>query len=100
MSMSMKDYSEKRDFYRMQVESEIQITDSQGRSFPAICKDLSGTGMLLYVSDALEEGAEIHTLMPSTNDQFPPFETVSTVVRCTPDGDGYLLGTSITKVKH
>ena len=25
----MKDYSEKRDFHRMQVESEIEITDSK-----------------------------------------------------------------------
>lgn len=100
MSMSMKDYSEKRDFYRMQVNSEIHITDSQGSSFTALCKDLSGTGMQLYLSEALEEGAEIYTLMPSTSEQFPPFETISTVLRCTPDGDGYLLGTSITKVKR
>lgn len=100
MSMSMKDYSEKRDFHRMQVNSEIEITDNSGRSFTAICRDLSGTGMLLFVEQALEEGAEIHTLMPSTNDQFPPFETISTVLRCAPDGDGYLIGTTITKVKR
>lgn len=100
MSMTMKDYSEKRDFHRMQVNSEIQITDNLGRSFKATCRDLSGTGMQLYVEDLIEEGTEIHTLMPSTNEQFPPFETVSVVVRCVPDGDGYLLGTSITKVKH
>ncbi|MGB1477302.1 MAG: PilZ domain-containing protein, partial [Marinobacter salsuginis] len=44
----MKDYSEKRDFHRMQVNSEIEITDSQGNSFKGVCRDLSATGMQLY----------------------------------------------------
>lgn len=100
MSMTMKDYSEKRDFYRMQLNSEIQITDNLGRSFTAICRDLSGTGMQLLVEEALKEGVEVHTLLPSTSEQFPPFETVSQVLRCTPNGKGYLLGLSIVKVKR
>ncbi|MDC0663442.1 PilZ domain-containing protein [Marinobacter sp. SS21] len=96
----MKDYSEKRDYYRMQLDSGIQITDSLGRSFTAICRDLSGTGMQLLVSEALEEGAEVHTLLPTTSDRFPPLETISKVVRCTPSADGYLLGLSIVQVKR
>jgi len=32
----MKEYSEKRDFHRMQVNSEIEITDSQGNRFKGI----------------------------------------------------------------
>lgn len=100
MSMTMKDYSEKRDFHRMQVDAEIQITGSNGQTLTAICRDLSGTGMQLYVDRPFSEGDEIQTLMPSNNDQFPPFETVSEVVRCTPEGDGYLLGTTIVTVKR
>ncbi len=100
MSMTMKDYSEKRDYYRMQVDSDIQITDHLGRSFTAVCRDLSGTGMQLLASEALEEGTQVRTLLPATGDRFPPLETVSQVVRCTASADGYLLGLAIVEVKR
>jgi hypothetical protein len=100
MSVTMKDYSEKRDFHRMRMNSEIELTDSEGTSFAGICRDLSGTGMQLFVERAFSEGAELHTLLPSTNDQFPPFETACRVLRCEPDGEGYLLGVEILQVKR
>ena len=77
MSETMKDYSEKRDFHRMTMNSEIELTDSNGVAIPGICRDLSGTGMQLYVERAFAEGDEIHTLLPSTSEQFPPFETAA-----------------------
>ena len=100
MSMSMKDYSEKRDFHRMQVNSEIKITASDGRTVTGICRDLSGTGMQLYVEQPAEIGEEFATLLPSSNENFPPFETSIRVLRCEPEGEGYLLGTEITEVKR
>jgi hypothetical protein len=36
--------------------------------------------------------------MESAGDQFPPLETLCEVVRCEPDGDGYLLGINIIEV--
>ncbi|MFN2360954.1 MAG: PilZ domain-containing protein [Marinobacter sp.] len=96
----MKDYSEKRDFHRMQMNSEIELTDGNGVAFPGICRDLSGTGMQLFVESAFSEGDEIHALLPSTSEQFPPFETLCRVLRCEPEGDGYLLGMEIVKVKR
>ncbi len=100
MSMTMRDYSEKRDFHRMQVNSEIQITDGEGRSFSGICRDLSGTGMQLYVENEIPEGATLHTLLPSASDQFPPFETEVRVLRAEPWDDGHLLGVAIEKVRY
>ena len=100
MSITMRDYSEKRDFHRMQVNSEIQITDGEGRSFTGICRDLSGTGMLLQVADFIPEGAVLHTLLPATSDQFPPFETEVRVLRTEPSGDAFLLGVVIERVSH
>jgi hypothetical protein len=58
----MKDYSEKRDFHRMQVESEIEITDSKGNTFSGTCKDLSATGMQLVVRDPVMVGEELTTV--------------------------------------
>ena len=100
MSEFMKNYSEKRDFHRMMMNSEIELIDSQGVAFPGVCRDLSGTGMQLFVERAFSEGDELHTLMPSTSEQFPPFETVCRVMRCKPEGDGFLLGMEIVEVKR
>lgn len=99
MSMTMKDYSEKRDFHRMQVNSEIEITDADGQQFRGVCRDLSGTGMQIALDRPLMEGSELNTLLPSPNESFPPFETSIKVLRCAPDGQGFLLGTAITAVK-
>ncbi|WP_235937559.1 PilZ domain-containing protein [Marinobacter caseinilyticus] len=99
MPMTMRDYSEKRDFHRMQVNSEIQITDSSGQHFKGVCRDLSGTGMQIWVSQPVGEDTELGTLLPSSSDNFPPFETTVKVLRCEPVDDGYLLGTTITEVK-
>lgn len=94
----MKDYSEKRDFHRMQVNSEIEITDSQGNHFKGVCRDLSATGMQLYVDREIAPGEELQTVLHPSSDQFPPLETVCEVIRCEPEGDGFLLGTNISEV--
>ncbi|MBS8241821.1 PilZ domain-containing protein [Marinobacter lipolyticus] len=94
----MKDYSEKRDFQRMQVNSEIEITDSKGQTFVGTCRDLSAAGMQLYVGQAVAVGEELQTVLRPTGDQFPPLETVCEVVRCEPEGDGFLLGANISEV--
>ena len=94
----MKDYSEKRDFHRMQVNSEIEITDSQGNSFEGVCRDLSATGMQLYVDREVAVGEELQTVLHPSSDQFPPLEAVCEVIRCEAEGDGFLLGTNISDV--
>ncbi|AOY87287.1 pilus assembly protein PilZ [Marinobacter salinus] len=94
----MKDYSEKRDFHRMQVNSEIEITDSSGETFRGTCRDLSATGMQLFVKRPVSIGEELTTVLHSNGDQIPPLETVCEVVRCDEEGDGYLLGTTINEV--
>ncbi|PAV27487.1 pilus assembly protein PilZ [Tamilnaduibacter salinus] len=96
----MRDYSEKRDFHRMQVDTRIDLTDTAGNTYQGVCRDLSGTGMQIILDRALDEGTQLHTVLPSSSDQFPPFETVVTVIRCVPEGDRYRLGTAITEVKR
>lgn len=94
----MKDYSEKRDFHRMQVNSTIAITGNDGQTHTGICRDLSAAGMQVAVERSFEIGEELRTRMESAGDQFPPLETLCEVVRCEPDGDGYLLGINIIEV--
>ncbi|MBW7470280.1 PilZ domain-containing protein [Marinobacter sp. M216] len=94
----MRDYSEKRDFHRMQVNSEIELTDSNGEKFTGICRDLSAAGMQLFVKRPVAVGEELKTLLHPTGDQIPPLETVCEVLRCEQDREGYLLGTTINEV--
>ncbi|MGC8119301.1 PilZ domain-containing protein [Marinobacter sp. VGCF2001] len=94
----MKDYSEKRDFHRMQVNSTITITDNNGETHTAICRDLSAAGMQVAVEHPFQAGEELKTRMESAGEQFPPLETLCEVIRCEPDGEGYLLGINILEV--
>ncbi|WP_228160541.1 MULTISPECIES: PilZ domain-containing protein [Marinobacter] len=102
MANTMRDYSEKRDFHRMRVNTPVEISDSQGRQLEGICKDLSGTGMQLAVQDAMPVGTQLQTRLPSSNDRFPPLEATVEVLRCELDesGDGYLVGAAIQEIKR
>jgi hypothetical protein len=73
--MKERDYSEKRDFLRMTVKTpdEVQL-EQQGIVTKGICNDLSGSGMLLTVSEALPVDSEILvTLMPDSSSE-PMFQ--------------------------
>jgi len=94
----MKDYSEKRDFHRMQVNSTLQIIRNSGEVISGVCKDLSATGMQIAVGSPFEPGEELRTRMESAGSQFPPLETLCEVVRCQPEAEGYLIGVNITEV--
>ncbi len=94
----MKDYSEKRDFHRMQVNSRIEISNADGDTVIGICRDLSAAGMQLFVDSPFTVGEELKTRLEAADEQFPPLETVCEVVRCEPDGDGYLVGINIIEV--
>lgn len=94
----MKDYSEKRDFHRMQVESDIEISDDKGNRFNGVCRDLSAAGMQVLVDRPVGVGEELTTLLRPNGDQIPPLETVCEVLRCEQNGEGYLLGLTIQEV--
>lgn len=83
----------------MKMNAEIELRDASGVVFAGICRDLSGTGMQLFVEKPFAEGDEIHTSLPSANEQLPAFETACRVLRCAPEADGFLLGVEITEVK-
>lgn len=100
MPMAIRGYSEKRDFHRMQVNSEAQITDNQGQTITGICRDLSGTGMQLYVHSTIPEDEELMVILPSNRNDFPPFESSVRVLRSEPEGEGFLLGTAIIEIKR
>ena len=94
----MREYSEKRDFHRMQVNTDIDIIDSNGNTFAGVCRDLSASGMQILVAQRMAVGSELRTTLHPTSDKFPPLETLCDVLRCEPEGDGFLLGVNIAEV--
>lgn len=97
MNSIIRDYSEKRDFIRMKVDTEISLSfENSDQTIKAVCRDLSGTGMLIEVDEPLTEGSEFNTSLPSSNEAFPSFETKVKVIRCRPtENEKYLAGTEI-----
>lgn len=94
----MRDYSEKRDFHRMQVDADIELIDREGNTFAGVCRDLSASGMQIKVAQQIAPGSELSTTLHPTSDKFPPLATLCEVLRCEPEGDGFMLGVNIVAV--
>ena len=55
MSQSDRAYSEKRDYIRMRLEAPVTLHHA-GREIPALCLDLSSSGMQLEAECVLKLG--------------------------------------------
>lgn len=99
-NLSSRSYDEKRDFIRMKVDTEIILSPNDSdANVSGYCKDLSGTGMLIEVNEALSEGATCKTTLPSNNAAFPSLEATIKVLRCTMiDDNKYQLGAEILNI--
>jgi hypothetical protein len=97
MSQASRDYSEKRDFIRMQVSTDTQI-HFNGQSFSATCLDLSSSGALIESNQALEVNSEIILSIQSGGGETPPLQAQATILRVRrKDNDVYQYGASIDK---
>lgn len=97
---SMREYTEKRDFIRLQVNASIQLNiPATGETLTAVCKDLSGTGMLLKLERPLDLGTEVQTVLPSNSPELPAFKTTARVVRHDQVDGACLVGLEIVKIE-
>ena len=99
-SMTYRTYDEKRDFIRMKVDTEITLSlDNHNKNVKGICRDLSGTGMLIEVEEEVTEGTICNTTLPSSNDAFPSLDASIKIIRCTEINEGkFQLGTEILEI--
>lgn len=97
----LRDYAEKRDFIRMQVNARIELSVlATGEIMDATCVDLSGMGMRLKLKQPLSIDTEVQTSLPSNSAELPTFKTAAQVVRCDPSDNGYLVGLEIVKIEQ
>ena len=100
----MLGYDDKRNFFRMMVNSpcQLQINDDESsRTIQAVCKDISATGMSLEVDEpSIEIGTQVSVNIDSTSSQIPSLEAVAKVVRCVPETESScVVGGEISEMK-
>jgi len=100
MGINEKAYSEKRDFIRMKIAAPLNATLAlAGSSIEGLCKDLSGGGMQVETSQALDLGTELEVEVSSGYGHNPSLCAKAKVVRCqSGDNSSYLLGLEITEM--
>jgi hypothetical protein len=99
MNMSERNYTEKRNFIRMKVDTPVDLTlaGDNPRLIRAVCKDLSGTGMLVETEEALEIGTTLTVAITSGKN---PFEADAEVTRSRTSSNGrFILGLKISDIR-
>ncbi len=100
----MLGYDDKRNFFRMMVNSpcQLQVNDEESsRTLQAVCKDISATGMSLEVEEtSVEVGTQVEVSIDSNSSQIPSLSAMATVVRCVPESDNScVIGVEISDMK-
>ncbi len=97
--MLARDYQEKRNFIRMQMDVPATITLQQtGQVIQARCLDLSGNGMLLSSPEAIAEESIFHIVISSTRPNLPPLEAEVRCTRCLKREDDFEIGVLIEDI--
>lgn len=100
--MLPRDYEEKRDFIRMQLDCPVQCTDLRnGERFMGQAKDLSGKGLCLELTRNLPPGAMLEVRIEPAKVVVPPLHAIVEVMRVEPDvsGERFRIGTAIHEFK-
>ncbi|SDS46103.1 PilZ domain-containing protein [Halopseudomonas xinjiangensis] len=94
MSFHDQQYSEKRDYMRMQVQATaVMKLPELGETLAVQCHDLSSQGMQATSELAVAPGTAVEVSIPSPNPHLPGLEAKGSVVRCSEDEAGrHILG--------
>jgi len=93
------DYSEKRNFFRMNLECDAEYTiNGSGKQKSGKVTNLSGDGISIIANQSVKPGTEVRISIQPENNVTPPLEVVMEVLRCEEqDADNFLLAGNITK---
>ncbi|WP_095061187.1 MULTISPECIES: PilZ domain-containing protein [unclassified Pseudomonas] len=98
MSQTRRDYSEKRDFIRMRVDADVSLIH-QGDQVPAICIDLSSSGMQVQAPRLFKVGDRLQVRLDSDHTALKGLEADTEVVWVREQDDGkQKLGLTILKM--
>ncbi|WP_347905141.1 PilZ domain-containing protein [Pseudomonas purpurea] len=79
MSQTDRDYSEKRDYIRMRVDADVTLIHA-GDLIPAVCIDLSSSGMQVRATRAFQVGDRLSVRIDSEHAALKGLEAETEVV--------------------
>jgi len=85
--MTNYDYDEKRNFVRMNIETQItyKVKGSDDQTHHGISNNLSATGLSMETDFKLSQDDEIELVMNPSGDRLPPFIAEGKVLRINSD---------------
>jgi hypothetical protein len=98
MSLNDRSYEEKRDYIRMRVEADVSLIYA-GQIIPAVCIDLSSSGMQVQAPRTFKVGDKLSVRIESDHAALKGLEAETEVVWVTDEADGgQKLGLTIVKM--
>ncbi|MEI6895263.1 MAG: PilZ domain-containing protein [Colwellia sp.] len=98
----MKGYDDKRNFYRMVLNSEVNVTvidDEVNSDFVATCRDLSATGMAFEMEHPLALSTHVRVKVNSASSQIQALDVSGRVIRIEEESTHcYLIGIAIEEI--
>lgn len=95
MSLNDRSYEEKRDYIRMRVDADISLIHA-GQIIPAVCIDLSSSGMQVQAPRTFSVGDKLSVRIDSDHAALKGLEAETEVVWVTDEADsGQKLGLTI-----
>lgn len=98
----MINFDDKRNFYRMMLNSEVVITiidDEANSQITATCRDLSATGMAIEVEHPIAMSTHVKIKLDSSSEQIQSLDMLGRVIRIDEECEGcYLIGISIEEL--
>ena len=93
------DYSEKRNFYRMNMNCDMEYSvNGSGQKQCGMLKNLSGDGVLFVTETEVAPGTEIHISITPENSVTPPLNVTVEVLRCeAAESDRFEIAGNITR---
>jgi len=77
------DFSEKRSFFRMPVECQLEYTENgHDETRTGHVKNLSGDGILFQTDHAINIGTEMTIIVKAGSNLTPPLHATVEVIRC------------------
>jgi len=94
------DYSEKRDFMRMEVECPMTFRiQGDSAQFQGTARDLSASGLLILCQQEVPEGAMLEINVQPEQSIVPPLQALCEVMRVSRKGPGqFELGVKINEI--
>ncbi|PBP62576.1 PilZ domain-containing protein [Pseudomonas syringae] len=99
MSRNDRDYEEKRDYIRMRVDADVNLIPA-GQVIPAVCIDLSSSGMQVQAPRLFQVGDKLSVRIDSDHPALKGLEAETEVVWVNDEEGGVQkLGLSIVSMK-